>query len=172
MSLTEIHPHLPFVPGNATVLILGSFPGKDHSASPEVNKKNEWFYASKRNQFWNILRGVYNEELLTTEDKKKLFTRHGIAIADILLKVKRKEKNNLDTNLEIIEYNDKALNKLLKQESFQTIYFTSRFVEKHFKKLFPFVTNGECLPSPSPRYAKMSLSEKIAWYKKKLPNRS
>jgi hypoxanthine-DNA glycosylase len=169
MCEIEIHPHKPFVPPNAKVLIVGSFPGKDHSASPEVNKKDEWFYASKRNQFWNILRGVYNEELLTTEDKKKLFTDHGIAIADILLKVRRKEKNNQDTNLEIIEYNDKALGKLLKQHSFTAIYFTSRFVEKHFKKLFPFTDNGECLPSPSPRYARMSLQEKINYYREKLP---
>lgn len=169
MCEIEIHPHKPFVPPNAKALIVGSFPGKDHSASPGMNKKNEWFYASKRNQFWNIISGVYNEELLTTEDKKRLFTNHGIAIADILLRIRRKEKNNQDSNLEILEYNDKALGKLLKQNQFSAIYFTSKFVEKHFKKLFPFIANGECLPSPSPRYARMSLQEKISYYKKKLP---
>ncbi|MEO9144003.1 MAG: uracil-DNA glycosylase family protein [Ginsengibacter sp.] len=163
---TETHPHKPFAPENATVLILGSFPGV-HNSHPESG--TEWFYASKRNQFWNILRGVYQEELLTTEDKKKLFEKHGIAIADVLLKIRRKENNNLDSNLEIVEYNDKALSKLLAQHTFNAVYFTSKFVEKHFMKLFPHIKNGECLPSPSPRYARMSLTEKINYYKNKLP---
>lgn len=169
MPEIEIHPHKPFVPLNAKVLIVGSFPGKAHSASPISSKKDEWFYASKRNQFWNIMRGVYKEELLTTEEKKKLFEKHGIAIADVLLKIRRKENNNLDSNLEIIEYNDKALDKLLKKTNFDAVFFTSKFVEKHFMKLFPQIKKAECLPSPSPRYAKMSLSKKISYYKNKLP---
>ncbi len=169
MSEIEIHPHKPFVPANPKVLILGSFPGKDHSVSSGSSKKEEWFYASKRNQFWNIMRGVYNEELLTTTEKRRLFEKHGIAIGDVLLKIRRKENNNLDTNLEIIEYNDKALDKLLKQNKFDAIFFTSKFVEKHFIKLFPQIKNAECLPSPSPRYARMSLKEKIDYYKNKLP---
>ena len=162
----EIHPHKPFVPPNGTVLILGSFPGKDHATPLAVN---EWFYASRRNQFWNIMRGVYNEQLISTEEKKNLFAKHGIAIADVFLKIRRKENNNQDTNLEIVAYNDKALNKIFKENKFDSIFFTSKLVEKHFLKLFPSVKNGECLPSPSPRYARMSLGEKINVYKEKLP---
>ena len=166
MSEIEIHPHKPFVPPNAKVLILGSFPGKSHATPLSVN---EWFYASKRNQFWNIMRGVYNEELTTTEDKKNLFAKHGIAIADVFLKIKRTENNNQDSNLEIVAYNDKAIKKFLRENKFGSIFFTSKLVEKHFLKLFPYVKNGECLPSPSPRYARVSLQEKINAYKKKLP---
>ena len=166
MPEIEIHPHKPFVPQNAKVLILGSFPGKGHATSESAN---EWFYASKRNQFWNILRGVYNKELITTEDKKELFTKHGIAIADVFLKIRRKEDNNQDNNLEIIAYNDKALSKILNKNKFESIFFTSKLVEKHFMKLFPSIKSGECLPSPSPRYARVSLQEKINVYKKKLP---
>ena len=166
MSDIEIHPHKPFIPSNAKALILGSFPGKDHATSQSVN---EWFYASRRNQFWNIMRGVYNEELVSTEDKKGLFAKHGIAIADVFLKIRRKENNNQDSNLEIVAYNDKALHKILKENKFDSIFFTSKLVEKHFLKLFPSIKNGECLPSPSPRYAKMSLGEKIDVYRKKLP---
>jgi len=162
----EIHPHKPFVPSNATVLILGSFPGKDHTGP---SSENEWFYASRRNQFWNIMRGVYNEPLISIEEKKNLFTKHGIAIADVFLKIRRTENNNQDSNLEIVAYNDKALNKILKENKFDSIFFTSKLVEKHFLKLFPPVKNGECLPSPSPRYARMSLGEKIDFYRKKLP---
>ena len=166
MAEIEIHPHKPFVPPNAKVLILGSFPGKGHATSDSAN---EWFYASKRNQFWNIMRGVYNKELLTIESKKGLFINHGIAIADVFLKIRRKEDNNRDNNLEIIAYNDKALKKILKENKFESVFFTSKLVEKHFMKLFPSVINGECLPSPSPRSARMSLQEKINAYKQKLP---
>ena len=166
MAQIEIHPHKPFVPPNAKVLILGSFPGKNHATSLLAN---EWFYASKRNQFWNIMRGVYNQELMATDDKKKLFSKHGIAIADVLLKIRRKENNNQDSNLEIVAYNDKALKKILAENKFESVYFTSKFVEIHFRKLFPAIKNGECLPSPSPRYAKLSLQEKIKAYRKKLP---
>ena len=166
MAGIEIHPHKPFVPPNAKVLILGSFPGKGHATSESAN---EWFYASKRNQFWNIMRGVYNEELLTTESKKGLFINHGIAIADVFLKIRRKEDNNQDNNLEIIAYNGKELKKILKEIKFESVFFTSKLVEKHFMKLFPSIRNGECLPSPSPRFARMSLQEKINAYKQKLP---
>jgi hypoxanthine-DNA glycosylase len=166
MAEIETHPHKPSVPPNATVLILGSFPGKNYT-SPLC--EDEWFYASKRNQFWAIMKGVYNAELITTGDKKNLFSKHGIAIADVFLKIRRTENNNLDSNLEIIAYNDKALKKILNENKFDSIFFTGKLVEKHFSKLFPSIKNGECLPSPSPRYARMSLKEKINVYRKKLP---
>ncbi len=166
MTEIETHPFKPFVPAKASVLILGTFPGRKKTLVPG---NNEWFYGSKRNQFWNIIRSVYNAELPATEEKKILFTEHGIAIGDIFLKIRRKEDNNLDANLEVVEYNDRALKKILKQHDFVSIFFTSKFVEKQFMKLFPNVKNGECLPSPSPRYARMSLAEKINYYKNKLP---
>lgn len=166
MSEIETHPHEPFVPKNATVLILGTFPGK---SNVEVEGRDEWFYASKRNQFWNIIRAVYHSPLLSTTEKKDLFSEKGIAMADIFLKIKRKENNNSDSSLEIVEYNDKALYKIIKVNHFDAIYATSQFVEKEFKKMFPHIKTIESLPSPSPRFARMSLVDKIAFYKKKLP---
>ena len=166
MSEIEIHPHEPFVPKNATVLILGTFPGK---SNVKVQGLDEWFYASKRNQFWNIIRGVYNRPLLSTAEKKQLFSEKGIAIGDIFLKIKRKENNNSDSSLEVVEYNDKALREIINSTHLKAIYCTSQFVEKEFKKLFPELNIVESLPSPSPRFARMSLTDKIACYKKKLP---
>ncbi|MEP6948767.1 MAG: uracil-DNA glycosylase family protein [Ginsengibacter sp.] len=167
MSKIETHPFKPFVPANATVLIVGSFPGRDITQRNIVDDK--WFYGTRRNQFWDIISSVYNTELKTTTDKKELFKKAGIAIGDIFLSIKRKDENNSDTSLEIITYNDKAIKEILADNTFQHIFFTSKFVEKHFLKIFPEIKNGECLPSPSPRYATMSKQEKIAYYKKKLP---
>jgi hypoxanthine-DNA glycosylase len=167
MSKIETHPFKPFVPPNATVLIVGSFPGRD--ITQRNIDKDTWFYGTRRNQFWDIMSSVYNVELKTTKDKQELFKKGGIAIADIFLTVKRKGENNSDTSLEVVTYNDKAIKNFLANTSFQHIFFTSKFVEKHFLKIFPGIKNGECLPSPSPRYARMSKQEKIAYYKKKLP---
>jgi hypoxanthine-DNA glycosylase len=162
----ETHPFTPFVPENATVLIVGSFPGREQTQAPQ---EDAWFYGAKRNQFWTILREVYGLPLVTTAEKQQLFLQNGIAITDIFLKVRRKENNNLDTNLEVIEYNQAAIAEILRHKEFQAIFFTSRFVEKHFKKIFPHAPNTECLPSPSPRFARMTLAEKVEYYRGKLP---
>ena len=167
MNEIETHPFIPFVPESATVLIVGSFPGRD--ITQKKLGEDDWFYGTKRNQFWNIMSGVYDIELKNAADKKDLFTAKGIAIADIILQARRNAINNSDINLEVIAYNDKAIKKILAHTSFQHIFFTSRFVEKHFLKIFPGTKNGECLPSPSPRYARMSMKEKIVYYKKRLP---
>jgi hypoxanthine-DNA glycosylase len=167
MSKIETHPFKPFVPLNATVLIVGSFPGRDITQGNIDN--DTWYYGTKRNQFWQIMSSVYNIELKTTKEKKDLFKKTGIAIADIFLKVNREGESNADTDLEVIAYNDKSIRKILASTSFKFIFFTSKFVEKHFLKIFPGVKNGECLPSPSPRYARMSKQEKVAYYKMKLP---
>jgi len=167
MEEIETHPFKAFIPENVTTLIIGSFPGR------EVTKKNisedEWFYGSKRNQLWKIISAVYDTELVTKSDKQNLFKKYGIGMVDIFLKVKRREDNNMDTSLEVIEYNDKAIEQILQNENIKSIYFTSKFVEKIFLRMFPETKIGACLPSPSPRFARMSLSEKINFYKLKLP---
>ena len=167
MTDIEVHPFEPFIPHGATVLIVGSFPGRQQTQLE--NKEDAWFYGAKRNQFWTIISHVYNVELHSAESKKALFTKYGIGITDIFRRIRRKENNNMDSNLEVIEYNGMAITNILDHHHFNAIFFTSRFVEKHFMKLFPAVKNGKCLPSPSPRFAKMSITEKIKQYKASLP---
>ena len=165
----EKHPYEPFVPSTASVLILGSFPGIDQTR--RANKADEWYYSAKRNQLWKILEAVYSVELKTVADRRSLFNDVGIAITDVILKAKRINESNLDNNLEIVEYNKDAIQLIINLDRIKKVYFTSQFVQKHFVKLFPKYSNGECLPSPSPRYARMSLGEKIEAYKQKLPKK-
>jgi G:T/U-mismatch repair DNA glycosylase len=49
------------------------------------------------------------------------------------------------------------------------VVFTSRFVDKEFKKLFPGYTNTDILPSPSPRYFRLTIEDKAKIYEEKLP---
>src|ERR1035437_1452701 len=163
----ETHPFQPFIPKGIKYLIIGSFPGKGQTE--KTISKTDWFYGAKRNTFWKIMEEVYQTELSTTSSKQKLFTSVKMGIADIILKAVRKENTNSDSNLEIVEYNDKAIKEILNTNKIETIFFTSRFVEKIFKRFFPDVVNTIVLPSPSPRYARMTLKEKVTVYKKHLP---
>ena len=163
----ETHPFEPFIPPDIKYLIIGSFPGKGQT---EVGTNSDlWFYSAKRNTFWKILEAVYNTPLKTKKSKQDLFRKTNMGIADIILKAVRKDNTNSDTNLEIIELNDTAIKKIVELNSIITIFFTSKFVERLFKKIFPHLFNTIALPSPSPRFAKMSLAEKINIYKKYLP---
>ena len=167
MSEIETHPFKAFVPADASCLIVGSFPARE--VTHRILSEDEWFYGSKRNQFWNIISGVYETALPTRKEKQRLFEQHGIGIADLFLKIRRKENNNTDANLEVIVFNDEELKYILQTPGINKIFFTSKFVEKAFNKMFPAVTGGECLPSPSPRYARMSMADKIKYYRLKLP---
>ena len=167
-QMREIHPFGSFIPKNCRYLILGTFPGKK-------NKENNWFYGSKKNQFWIILENVYKQNLNTISEKKGFLKEYKIAITDTISSCIRKENTNLDTNLVNIVYNDNLIKKILKENKIEIIFFTSRFAEKLFikqmkKDTLLYSKSKLCLlPSPSPRYAKLSLSDKIIRYKKLLP---
>ena len=164
----ETHPFEPFIPPGMKCLIIGSFPGKGQT---EIDaSSNQWFYGAKRNTFWKILEAVYAVSLEDKKSKQRLFTKTKMGIADIILKAVRKDNTNSDTNLTIIELNDIAIKNILELNSNITILFTSKFVEKLFKKVFPYILNTIVLPSPSPRFARMTLQEKISIYKMHLPS--
>ncbi len=124
---------------------------------------------SKANLFWKIIEQVYKTSLQGTTSKQNLFLKAKIGIVDIILKAIRTKNKNADTNLKIVELNYKAIKEIKSCNHIKTIYFTSKFVEKLFRKLFPDVNNTIVLPSPSPRYARISLPEKIKIYKKLMP---
>lgn len=165
--MVERHPFGVFVPPNTKYLLLGSFVTK-----PTNNY--EWFYANGRNQFWPILEEVYKVSLKTKKDQQKLFTKLRMAITDIILECEREKNSNLDINLKCLVFNTLAITEILDQNKIEKIFFTSRFVEKLYKKEFKEVikqypkTELVTLPSPSPRYAQMTKSQKISEYKKLL----
>lgn len=159
----ETHPHTPFVPHPLKVLIMGSFPGRSSTLS--TGPQGQWFYSAKRNQLWKILEIVFNQPLPDQATKAAVLASRGIGIGDILLQIRRLKQSNADQDLQIITYNDKAIAAILQKYPDVQICFTSRFVEKQFKKLFAAHPHTVLLPSPSPRYARLTLAEKAAIYK-------
>lgn len=164
--MLETHPYGHFTPSKAKYLLLGSFPALT---------SGDWFYGSKYNQFWKILGAVYKTKLQTKTQKKSLLSNLRIAISDIIYKAERSKNNSLDTNLKNIVYNHKIIEKILARNKIEKIYFTSRFAENKFRKEFKYLVEKYpkikliTLPSSSPRYAQITLKEKIKRYKKLLP---
>lgn len=162
----ERHPFPVFIPPKMKVLILGSFPGKEQTRGGL--DENAWFYGSPYNQFWRILEVTYGRELKTKEAKQRLFTEAGIGMTDIFKSIIRTANSSVDENLQIVEYNKEEIERVLKEYRPQVLC-TSRFVEKEFKKMFPAYSAVDVLPSPSPRYFKLSIEQKAEIYRKKLP---
>ena len=161
--ILETHPFSPFVPKDAKYLLLGSFTGRSEPGY-------DWYYATKRNQFWPILEQVYCLKLDTNKSKQHLFNRLKLAVTDLIYQCARVQNNNSDTNLKKYVYNLPAIEKIFSRHRIETVYFSSRFAENKFKRLFKNITNRQItLPSPSPRYAKLSLKEKIKIYSRLLP---
>lgn len=168
--MIETHPFGVFVPPKARYLILGSF-----IAKKKEGDGYDWFYGKKTNLFWPILESVYNIKLPDKKARQALLTRLGIAVTDIIYQCERRDGNSLDVNLINCVYNIPAIKKILKENSLEKIFFTSRFVEKEFKKKFKDLIEQHpkieliTLPSPSRRYAAMSKEEKIRRYSQILP---
>lgn len=167
--MIETHPFGDFIPKNAKYLIVGSFPGKPGDPG------NTWFYGAKRNQFWKIIGSVYKKDLPDKKYRKKFVEKMGFAITDVIKKCERTKGSNLDQNLKVYEYNIEGIRNILVNRKIVKVYFTSKLVESTFKILFKdyknMFKNKEfiALPLPSPRYVYLSLTEKIAIYKKLLP---
>lgn len=113
----EQHPLEPFLPGNAKLLMLGSFPPQKKRWSMD------FFYPNLQNDMWRIFGLVFfdNREQFVLPsrkafDKERIETfliEKGIALYDTASAVRRLQDNASDKFLEIVEPTDIGL--LLKQ---------------------------------------------------------
>lgn len=167
--MIETHPFGNFIPKDCHYLFLGTFTGKITDPS------YDWFFGTKRNQFWSILENVYKIELKNKSAKQILFNNLQMAITDIILECERNENTNADNNLINIVYNTTAITNIVLKNNIKSIYFSSRMAEKLFKKNFITIIQNNpgisliTLPSSSPRYATISKQEKINKYIELLP---
>lgn len=104
--MIEIHPWTPFLPQNAKILFLGTFPPKSNKWSMN------FYYPNKINDFWRIMGKALHQEYSyyfnfanNSFDKSKIIedmSTYGIGLGDTALKVKRLKDNASDKYLEII----------------------------------------------------------------------
>lgn len=103
----ETHPFEPYIPPNAKVLIMGTFPPQPKRWSMD------FYYPNKTNDFWYMMGLIFfgdRNALLKPGTKdfdlpkiKRLLDREGIALNDTGHKVRRLAGNASDKFLEIIE---------------------------------------------------------------------
>jgi G:T/U-mismatch repair DNA glycosylase len=135
--MIETHPFGVFAPPKTRSIILGSFAGRQAVPGTSFTDDGyDWYYGTRRNQFWPILEEVYGIALRNKADKQALFTRLEMAIADIVLQCERTEGNNQDRNLRIIAYNIQAIEDVIERHPIERIFFTSLFVLKEYRKVF------------------------------------
>ena len=124
----ERHPLRPFLPPNAELLMLGSFP------PPKERWCMDFFYPNPQNDMWRIMGQIFfgdkthfeeqgdlmkvpRDQVPSTKANKKVFDREeivtfceekGIAIFDTAQAVIRLQSNAADEHLEIVEQTDIA----------------------------------------------------------------
>ena len=106
----EEHPLQPFLPQNAKMLFLGSFP------PPKTRWSMEWFYPNWINDFWRIQGVIHFDDKNYFEikgekrfDKERIMSfceEKGMAFFDTARKVCRLKDNADDNFLDILEPTD------------------------------------------------------------------
>lgn len=107
MDTTETHPLPPFLPPNAKILILGSFPPPPH------RWKMNFYYPNFNNDMWRVFGMVFfGDKNRFIDSTRKTFketalrtflTEQGIALYDSAYRIKRLQGNAADKYLQIIE---------------------------------------------------------------------
>ena len=110
MTDIERHPLQPFLPSEARLLMLGSFP------PPRKRWCMEFFYPNRTNMMWEIFGLVFFDDsqrlvdaehkTFRKEDIKVLLEERGIAIFDTASTVRRLSGNASDKDLQIVEKTD------------------------------------------------------------------
>ena len=112
----ERHPLQPFLPENAQLLMLGSFP------PPKERWCMDFFYPNPQNDMWRIMGQIFfgdkkhfevqSDQVQSTKGRKAVFNfaeivsfcqKQGIAIFDTAQAVRRLQGNAADEHLEIVE---------------------------------------------------------------------
>ncbi|EPG37770.1 uracil-DNA glycosylase family protein [Acinetobacter colistiniresistens] len=113
----ETHPLQPFLPSNAKLLMLGSFP------PPQSRWKMNFYYPNYQNDMWRIFGLIFfkdKDHFLDLPKKnfkeqqiREFLTQIGVGIFDTAYQVKRLQGNASDKFLEIVTATN--LSKLLEQ---------------------------------------------------------
>ena len=109
-SNIERHPLQPFLPPNARLLMLGSFP------PPRKRWCMDFFYPNRTNMMWEIFGEVFfgdsqrlvdaSRKTFRQADIEALLRERGIAIFDTASAVRRLSGNASDKDLQIVEKTD------------------------------------------------------------------
>lgn len=183
----ETHPFEPFLPKNAKLLMLGTFP-----PSPK-RWCMDWYYPNFMNDMWRIMGICFfgnknyfvkpGEKTWRLEELKSFLAEKGIAIFDTCLKIRRTKGTASDKDLEVVQQADidgmlrylTDCRAVLAAGQLATSIFTEHFNISNAKKMkmgsyveFPFENRILRLyrePSSSRAYP-MKVEKKAEYYDK------
>lgn len=143
----------PFVPEDARILILGSFP------SPG-SRKAKFYYAYHTNRFFKTLSGVFQEEEpITTEERKAFLIRHQIALYDVIESCEIKGAS--DSSIRNVVPAD--IHSLIQGTKIAQVFTTGSKASLLYRKYIG--DDNIMLPSPSAANAATSLESLISSYR-------
>ena len=106
----EVHPFPPFLPENARILVLGTFP------PAEGKRAMDFYYPNFQNDMWRIFGLIYfqdpdhfrkgMEKTFDPEKIKGFLTEAGIALGPTVLRAQREKGNASDKFLHVVEEAD------------------------------------------------------------------
>ena len=181
----ETHPFEPWLPKNARLLMLGTFP-------PAPKRWcMEWYYPNFQNDMWRIFGCLFFGDKMHFVDQehktfnvdaiKALLKEKGVAIFDTALRIRRTKNNASDKDLEIVEPSNlddmlrslPACKSILAAGQLATEVFTKHYGIKTIPKMgqyTEFTFEGRTLrlyrmPSSSRAYP-MQIEKKAEFYRK------
>ncbi len=156
----------PIADVNATILILGTMPGK------ESLRKHE-YYAHPQNAFWKIMAKLYDFEVNATyEERIKVLKKNNIALWDVMMACER--HGSLDSVIENATIVENDFASFYRSHPYiRHVFFNGGTAEKeYFRRVVPKLpqatrrTQYDRLPSTSPAMAQLSFDKKlVAWSK-------
>lgn len=144
-----VHPFEPVWDQHSRILILGSFPSV-------LSRENGFYYGNPRNRFWQILSGVYGQEVpLAPEGKVDYLLQRGLALWDALASCEI--RGSADSQIRNAQANDVGL--LLSKAPIHRIVANGQLAGKIIHAMNLAIPSEQIivLPSTSPANATWSL---------------
>jgi double-stranded uracil-DNA glycosylase len=160
--MQHIHSFPPIEDSRASILILGSMPGKESLRAGQ-------YYAYRRNTFWPIMGDLIGAlPTLPYESRIKILKSAGMALWDVLASCTRDSSLDADIDETSTSPNDFA-SFFLAHPHITQVFFNGTVAEKYFRTLVqhslePQSLHYQRLPSTSPTNASMPYHQKLnAW---------
>lgn len=123
------HPYPPFIPENATRLIVGTLPPPRFTTKELKPDDVHFCYGSRDGQLWPILDKIFNIGLVyentdfAINQRKELLIKKNIGVCDIVASAKRKKIDASDIGMEEVQLRD-LISILEKHPKVTTLLFT------------------------------------------------
>ena len=125
----HIHPYKPFIPDNATKLIVGTLPPPRFTTRELKEGDVDFCYGSRDGLLWQVIDRVFDLDLkfetteAAVEERKRFLAKKGIGICDTVESCRREKIDASDLGMQHVELRD-LIQILRRNESIDTLLFT------------------------------------------------